>query len=173
MPSITNQPSNINFLSPLGFRFKLSRAPTVDFFIINANLPSISLSNVELPTPFKNLEIAGNKLEYGDFNITFRLDQNMAAYFEIYNWMIGLGYPENFGQYAVLKNAATGSKETLYSDATLTILNNDMVPNVEVNFYDLFPVTLAQVDFNVTDSDVNYITLSASFKYRIFHVNKL
>lgn len=56
MPLITNQPDNINFLSPLGFKFVLARAPNLNFFVTDVNLPSITLGFIETPTPFKILE---------------------------------------------------------------------------------------------------------------------
>jgi len=175
MALITDQPANINFLSPLGFRFKLARTPSVNFFITNVKLPAISLGMVEIPTPFKMLEIAGNKLDYGDFELTFRLDEDLTSYLEIYTWLTSIGFPESFEQYQVLKNAsnAYGSKQTVYSDATLTILTSDLVPNFEVNFTNLYPTNISDVDFNVTDTDVNYITVTVTFKYQIYHINKI
>jgi len=173
MAILQDQPKNINFLSPLGFRFKLKRAPNLNFFVTEAVLPSISLAVSELPSPFKNIDIAGHKLSYGDFEMTFRVDEDMADYFEIYNWLISLGFPESFSQYQNLKDAQTGTPNTLYSDATLTILNSGMVPNVEVRFQDLFPIDISNIEFNVTDSDVNYITASVTFKYKLFTVVKL
>lgn len=173
MAAIHEQPANINFLSPLGFRFKLKRAPNVNFFVTQANIPLITLGFVELPTPFKVIDVSGNKLEYGDLNLTFRLDEDMSSYFEIYNWLIGLGFPENFDQYKGLSAAQKGTPNQLYSDATLTIMTSDMVPNIEVNFEDLYPTSISDVEFNVTDTDVNYITATASFKYKIFHVTKI
>ena len=173
MAVIVDQPTNINFLSPLGFRFKLSRTPNVTFFVSGANLPSISLGFVDVPTPFKMINIAGSKLDYGDLELTFRLDEDFASYFEIYNWLLGLGFPENFTTYANLKNAKPGSKETLYSDATLTVMTSDMVPNIEITFQNIFPTSISDINFNVSDTDVNYVEMTVSFKYQIYHVNKI
>lgn len=173
MGAITDQPNNINFLSPLGFRFKLARAPNLNFFVTNATLPNISLGSITIPTPFKFIDIANNKLDYGDFQITFMLDEGMESFYELYNWMIALGFPDNFDQYKGLKNAPKGSKETLVSDATLTILTSDMVPNIEVQFEDLFPTSISDINFTVNDTDVNYITMTASFKYRIYRVKSV
>jgi len=168
--ALLTQPSNINFLSPLGFQFNLSRSPNVNFFVVEANIPSISLGFVELPTPFKNLEIAGNKIDMGSFNVTFRMDEQFAGYFEIYNWMIALGFPDNFDQYKTLLTSSTGAKATIYSDAQLTILTSAMVPNIVVTFEDLYPISLSDVDFRATDTDVNYVTATVEFKYRRFTV---
>ena len=173
MAAIHEQPSNINFLSPLGFRFKLKRAPNLNFFVTDVNLPQISLGNIELPTPFKLINVPGSKLEYGDFNLSFKMDEDMSTYFEIYNWLLAIGFPENFDQYKGLKNAQKGTPEQLFSDATLTILTSDMVPNIEVTFEDLFPTSINEINFTTTDTDVNYVTTSVSFKYKIFHVKKV
>ena len=173
MGAITDQPNNINFLSPLGFRFKLARAPNLNFFVTNATLPNISLGSITVPTPFKFIDIANNKLDYGDFQLTFMLDENMESFYELYNWMVALGFPDNFDQYKGLKNAPKGSKETLVSDATLTILTSDMVPNIEVQFEDLFPTSISEINFTVNDTDVNYVTMTATFKYRIYRVKSV
>ena len=173
MALITDQPQNINFLSPLGFRFKLARAPNLNFFVTDVVLPEISLGFVELPTPFKVIEIAGNKLDYGDLRITFRLDEDFESYFEIYNWLIAIGFPDNFDQYKRVKMAPAGSRETVYSDATLTILTSDMVPNIETKFTNLYPTNISAINFTATDNDVNYVTMDVTFKYQIYKVSKI
>jgi hypothetical protein len=97
----------------------------------------------------------------------------MVSYLEIYNWLVSLGFPESFTQYKNLKDTETGSPFKLYSDATLTIMTSGMVPNLEVNFEDLYPVSIGDLNFTVTDTDVNYVTATVGFKYKIFHVTKL
>ena len=173
MASITDQPNNINFLSPLGFRFKLTRAPNLNFFVTDVVLPSITLGSIEVPTPFKFVSLANNKLDFGDLGITFRLDEDFESYFEIYNWLIALGFPDNFDQYASIKNAPKGSKYTEFSDATLTVLSSDMVPNLEITFENLFPISLSDINFTVSDIDVNYVNMTVYFKYKIYRVRKL
>ena len=173
MAAITNQPGNINFLSPLGFRFVLKRAPNVNFFVTNVNLPQVTLGYTEVPTPFKFINVPGTKLDYSDFELTFRLDEDMETYFEIYNWLLAIGFPEGFEQYKGLSTNEPGDPEQLFSDATLTIMKSSMVPNLEVTFEDLFPISISNIDFTTTDTDVNYLTATVSFKYKIFRVKKL
>jgi hypothetical protein len=173
MAQINEQPANINFLSPLGFRFKLKRAPNLNFFVTDVNLPQLSLNTVELPTPFKVVSLPGSKIDFGDFNLTFKMDEDMSTYFEIYNWLIAIGFPEDFNQYKGLKSAQKGTPNQLVSDATLTIMTSDMVPNIEVTFEDLFPTSIGDINFTTSDNDVNYISATVSFKYKIFHVKKV
>lgn len=173
MPILTNQPDNINFLSPLGFRFTLARAPNLNFFATDVNLPSLSLGYVQVPSPFKPIELTGDRLDYGDLQVTFKVDEDFQNYFEIYNWMVALGFPENFDQYRRLEVSPNGAKEKIYSDGTLTIMNSGMVPNIEVTFKDLFPSALSDINFTSTDSDVNYVTNTVTFKYQNYTIVKL
>ena len=175
MAIITDQPQTVNFLSPLGFRFKLARTPNLNFFVTDVKLPSISLGFVDVPSPFKIIEIAGNKLDYGDFELTFRLDEDLQSYFEIYDWLTAIGFPETFDQFKKLKTSSTafGTKDTQYSDGTLTILTGEMVPNFEVVFQNMYPTTISDIYFTATDTDVNYVTATVTFKYQIYRVNKV
>ena len=173
MALLLNQPDNINFLSPLGFRFTLARAPNLNFFATDVNLPSLSLGFIEVPTPFKVLDFPGDRLDYGDLQVTFKVDEDFQNYFEIYNWIVALGFPDEYGQYQRVASADPGEKESVFSDGTLTVMNSGMVPNIEVRFQDLFPISLSDINFTSTDSDVNYVTNTATFKYKLFTMHKI
>ena len=125
---LRTQPADPNFLSPLGFRFSLKRSPMLNFFATDANIPSFEIGWADLPTPFKNLMLPGDKPSFGDFILTFKVDEKMSNYLEIYTWLCKIGFPENFEQYASVKNTAIGSGEGVVSDGTLTILNSSMAP---------------------------------------------
>ena len=46
-----------------------------------------------------------------------------------------------------------------------------MNPNLEVTFKDLYPVSLGDVQFDLSQTDVEYITATADFRFRSFDVN--
>lgn len=162
---IASQPSNINFLSPLGFRFTLKRSPHTNFFVTNANIPSLSLGTANMPSPFKNIPFPGDKPSFTDFALTFKVDENMTNYLEIYNWLLKIGFPENFDQYASVRNAGSTTGQGIQSDATLTILNSAMNPTVEVKFENMYPIDLTELRFNTQDTTLNYIEATATFKF--------
>ena len=173
MPAIIEQPDNINFLSPLGFKFTLRRSPTLNFFLTDINIPSVMLGFIETPTPFKIIEFPGDRLDFGDLQITFKVDEKMENYLEIFNWLVALGFPEDYKQYKKLADKQPGDKEGIYSDATLTVLNSVYVPILEIKFEDIFPIAIGDIDFTTTDSDINYVTNTATFKYKVFTITKL
>jgi hypothetical protein len=168
--NITNLPSNKNFLSPLGFRFSVKKTPGVNYFVQSASIPSISLGSADIQTPFVKLPFAGEKVTYGDFTITFRVDEELKNYLELHKWMIGLGKPKNFDQSKeIYGNKISG--EGAYSDATLIILNSAKNPIAEVIFYNIFPSTLSELVFDSRQTQVNYIDCAATFAYESFTLN--
>lgn len=162
--SAINVPANKNFLSPLGFRFALTRAPNLSFNVQEARIPGLQLSQAESPTPFVTIPIASH-ITYNPLSISFRVSEDLDDYLEIHNWMVGLGAPESFEQYKALKSAVPGDPSAVYSDITLLILNSSMRPNIKVTFYDAFPISIGDLQFLTTDTDVNYIQCTADFEY--------
>lgn len=160
-----------NFLSPLEFRFSLSRAPNIEYYIQQVSLPSVSTGSIIYPTPFNNLNITPDKLEYGDLTITYRVDEDMLNYQEILGWMKGHAFPDNFTQYKALKDAKPGSEAGIYSDATLTFLNSTKNPNIVVQYENIFPTSLSEITMDVRNSDIQYVEATTTFKYDRFTIS--
>ena len=70
-----NQISNRNFLSPVGFKFAITRIPKADFYANQANIPFIDLGFAFQPTYLKDIPISGDKLTYSDFSLRFLIDE--------------------------------------------------------------------------------------------------
>ena len=169
---------NRNFLSPTGFKFGLKRSPGVAFFCNQANIPSLDLGVAEQPSYLKDIPIPGDKMQFGDLNLRFLVDEDLVNFMEIQNWMRGLGFPESLAEFNDLKNEAIlgpmgKSTDDVYSDGTLQILSSNLVPKFQVVFNDLFPYSLSTVTFDATDTDIEYFTADVSFKYTIYNVTDL
>lgn len=167
---LTAQPQNPNFLSPLGFRFSLKRSPNLNFFCTDANIPSFDIGVANLPSPFKQINVPGDKPTFGDFAITFKVDEGLKNYLEIFNWIAKIGYPDNFDQYASIKNVASTSGQSVTSDGTLTILNSSMDPTTEIRFESMFPYNLSEVNFTTADTTINYVTARVLFKFTMMKI---
>ena len=169
---------NRNFLSPTGFKFGLKRSPGVAFFCNQANIPSLDLGVAEQPSYLKDIPIPGDKMQFGDLNLRFLVDEDLVNFMEIQNWMRGLGFPESLAEFNDLKNEAIlgpmgKSTEDVYSDGTLQILSSNLVPKFQVVFNDLFPYSLSTVTFDATDTDIEYFTADVSFKYTLYQITDL
>ena len=51
------------------------------------------------PSYLKDIDVPGDKLQYGEFSLRFLVDENMENYMSIHNWLTGLGYPETTEQF--------------------------------------------------------------------------
>lgn len=173
MAAIENTPTNPNFLSPLNFKFAIKRAPHINFFIQKANIPSITLPNIETPNPFVKIPQPGDHLEYGEFEISFRVDENLQNYLEIHNWIRALGKPKDFAEYRALAQNPNYTGDGLKSDMSLMILSSAKMPNYEITFTDAYPYLLSELIFDSTKTDVEYIEATASFKYVLFEINNV
>ena len=165
------QIGNRNFLSPVGFNFKLTKEPKVSFFCNSARIPEISLGTAVQPSYLKDLDVPGDKLTYGDFSLRFLVDENLSNYMAIHNWLTGLGYPESAQDFKDL--ITTGGVQDLknqFSDGSLHILNSNYRDVAVVKFKDLFPISLTSLDFEATDSDINYFTADVTFKYTVYNI---
>ena len=169
---------NRNFLSPTGFKFGLKRSPGVAFFCNQANIPSLDLGVAEQPSYLKDIPLPGDKMQFGDLNLRFLVDEDLVNFMEIQNWMRGLGFPESLAEFNDLKNEAIlgpmgKSTDDVYSDATLQILSSNLIPKFQVVFNDLFPYSLSTVTFDATDTDIEYFTADVSFKYTLYQITDL
>lgn len=158
-----------NFLSPIEFRFTIKRLPNVSFYVQAATVPGLSMATTDQATPFKTIYRAGDKLQYDDFSVTVRLDEYMESYNEIFAWMVGLTKPESFDQYRKLQQSDDG----LYSDATLIIFDSRKNPAIEVNFKDMFPISMSGVAMDTTQSGVVFATCEITFKHNGHSVTKI
>ena len=189
----TREPSVLDYASPVQFRFKCSKLPTVEFFCQTANIPGISIGTASMPTGLKDIPIPGEKVSYSDLAISFLVDENLNNYKEIHDWIIGLVFPQNHTQFADLQ--ATGSDrypgsttgaivpETniavplseggTYSDATLTVLNSKNIAVTEIRFHNIFPTSLGALSYDVQASDVNYLAVGVDFSYMYYEIVQL
>ena len=172
MDAFDKQISNRNFLSTSGFKFSLSRAPKVDFFSQSANIPGINLGAAIQPTYLKDIPIPGDKLVFDDFQLRFNIDENLENYTIVQNWMRGLGYPESVYEYMdwMLSDPNNPNQDPNVSDGTLIIFNSNFQPSTLVKFQGMFPVSLSDIEFDATQTDVQYATASVTFKYVLYKI---
>jgi len=175
-----NPIENRNFLAPTGFKFTLEKTPGVAFFCNQANIPSLDLGVAVQPSYLKDIDRPGDKLVFGDLSIRFLVDENLKNYMEIQNWMRGLGYPEKLDQIYDLQKAGSRGMdlksrklENIFSDGTMSILNSSLVSNFFIKFQGLFPYSLTTLSFDATDTDIEYFTAEASFKYTYYEITDL
>jgi len=171
------QLSNRNYLSPVGFKFIVTKVPKADFFSNSASIPGINLGFAQQPTYLRDIPVPGDKLTYDDFTLRFFVDENLENYLEVHNWMRGLGFPDSLAEFSSLKDDDKYIQDTNgrspyneYSDATLLVYNSNFNVIAKVNFRDTFPVGLSGINFDAAQEDIKYVMAEATFKYSIYDI---
>tara|TARA_B100000242_G_C42906708_1_gene420467 strand:- start:54 stop:680 length:627 start_codon:yes stop_codon:yes gene_type:complete len=188
--ALSRQPTKLDLASPTQFKFQILKLPKVEYFCTAVNLPGLSLNTVQQPTPLADIPLPGEKLSFGDLEMTFMVDENLENYQEISGWLFGLGFPKSRTQFANLVEAAkdrfpTNGKDSqttdagkvkygaqpigpVFSDATLNILSSKNRANIEVRFNNVFPVSLSGLQFTQQATDVDYLSATVTFQYKLY-----
>jgi hypothetical protein len=177
-------PKTYDYLRPNAFRFSVKDIPNASYTCQSANIPDIQLGYALQPTPFVDVPVIGDKLNFGELAIRFLISEDMSNYLELYRWLVALGFPNDYNQFSTFTKdrpsrfpfvtKQDGTSEILaYSDATLTILDSTNTAKVNIIFKSLFPTSLSALDFDIASGSVEYFTAIASFKYTIFEVEPL
>ena len=161
-----SQPTNLNQLNVVSFDVSFSRLPAVQYFCQRISLPTVVLGETNEPSPFLNLPLEGDTLTFEAMSLSFIVDEDLQNYREIYNWLTALGFPREYGQFAALKETASGSEETKYSDLTIVLHTNKSNPNYRIKFTDCFPTSLSSIQFDATPTGMDPIVVDATFNFR-------
>jgi hypothetical protein len=171
-----NQVQNKNFLSPTGFKFVLNRAPKVVFFSNQANIPGLTLGTAQQTNYLTDIPVPGDKIQFQDLSLRFLVDEDLENYLEIQHWLRGLGFPDSLKEIYDWQRSnpnAPTSELNYTSDGTLNVLTSSNVPNFKVKFLDMFPISISDLNFDATDSDIDYLTADVTFKYTIYNITDL
>ena len=187
--ALARQPTEFDYADPTKFKFSITKLPKVEFFTTAANLPGINLGESVFPTPFKQVPVMGDDLTFETLEIGFLVDAKLENYIELHNWLLGIGFPKSRTQFSSFKNANTDAFPTqagntgsatspgtpsgvqsMFGDATLTIMTSKNNPVIEVRFSDLYPVSLSGLAFNQQETDVTYLTATCTFTYKLYEM---
>tara|TARA_B100000287_G_scaffold129579_1_gene121603 strand:- start:3290 stop:3850 length:561 start_codon:yes stop_codon:yes gene_type:complete len=165
-------PDSKNFLSPVGFKFIIERIPTVEFFCQTVNVPEISIGTRTIETRVKPYDLPGDKMTFGDLQLSFMINENMDNYYEVYKWLKGLTNPRTESQFIEYLNTIDEKGRPtdfnkITTDARLLVLNSNYTTVTTAVFMNIFPVSLSGVRFSADPSDIDYVTADATFKYTL------
>ena len=187
--TINRQPSGtgLDYADPTKFKFQTTKLPRVEFNCIQANIPGITLTEIQQPTRLIPIKIPGNDLTFENLNITFIVDEDLTNYRSVHDWMAGLSQMDSDEKYRALisdgqdrmprsqqNNSTDAGRVTsatndgaIYSDSKLIILSARNTPLVELTFQDCYPLSLSALEYNQNATDVEYLQATVSFGYKI------
>ncbi|MFK5882879.1 MAG: hypothetical protein QM489_00910 [Candidatus Izemoplasma sp.] len=101
----------------------------------------------------KTAELPGTSYIIEPLKIGWIAREDLKIYWAIHDWKRRLTDP----------HSVLGSQE--YTDASILLFNNSGEQIETINFANLFPVSLSEVSFDLTDADPSPIKLNASFAF--------
>lgn len=168
---MATSPTNKNMLGQTGFRLVFDRLPNVTYFSQSAELPGASLGTILKNTPLIDYPIPGEKLTFDPFNVTFRVDEDMSNYVELFDWMVGITGVSSTEERRLYE--ASSRNQSIYSDATLMILTSKYNPNLRIKFKNMFPESITNLRFDTTASDIEYLECTANFRYINYTIERV
>ena len=178
--------SGLDYADPTKFKFQITKLPRVEFNSIQANIPGITLTEINQPTRLMPVRIPGNDMTFEDLNITFIVDEDLTNYRSVHDWMAGLAQMDSDDKYralitegsdrmplsqqANLTDAGRVTKATndgaIFSDAKLITLSNRNIPLIEITFRDTYPKALSALDYNQNATDIEYLQATVTLGYK-------
>lgn len=157
---------NKNMLSPVGFSFHIKKLPELNFFVQSVTMPGVNLPTFDQPNPFKAIPRIGDHIQYGELLVNFKVNEDMGNYIEIYDWIKGIGFPDDFTQYAeIAEEGKQLAGDGIESDGYMMVMSSAMNPIVRIDFEDMFPIALSDLTMDSRDTGIEYLDATATFKF--------
>jgi hypothetical protein len=164
---IDNQPTNQNYIYPTYYKFVIKEMPQLEYFITKVTLPSFGYdSAIEQPNRFSLIRHPASKIVYAPLEMSFLVNEDMTNWLEISNWIRRTSVSDD--HIDILDD--TGEH---FTQGTLFITNSAMNPNIEVTFYNMFPISVSGFEFDSQVTDLTPWTANVTFAYDYYDIKKL
>ena len=189
--ALARQPTEFNYSQSNQFKVHLSLFPKTEWFVVRANIPSVTLGQAVQATRLIDMPLIGDKLVYDQFYFTFIVDEKLQNYMELHDWLINIGFPQSNTQFQSqtrtdgvtrpvgktfdTKVAGFGkeSDRDLYSDINMFILSSKNNPIAVIKFFEAFPTNLTNIEYSQQDADTTYAECTATFAYTLFTISPI
>jgi hypothetical protein len=174
MTALTRAPQNTNYLQPTKFLLTFDRISSAQYFCQEANIPGISQGSVTINTPTLDYQIAGQKLTYNPFNVTFTVDEEAQGYRDLHAWFRSFASPSMDERNLLSKMQTVDKPQSKigkvrnYDNAILTVLSALNNPLLRVQFYNVYPTSLSDIQFSTKDSADTILTATAGFAFEYY-----
>ena len=166
MTVLNRNPINTNPLQPTKFLLTFSRIPDVQYFCQQVNVPGVEMDEVVRETPFLTMYSPGTKLKYDPFDIDFIVDEELMSWKNLYNWFISIADPDGFEKRG---GTLEIQQQEHLSDAVLTILSGLNNPVLRIQYRNIFPLTMSDLEFDTQSSADKIMTCKATFRYETYN----
>jgi len=149
-----------NFLNPSSFVLTLDSQTYsgAEFTIQTMILPDVTTEGASLNYQQIDIGRTSDKIVFGQFEISYLIDENLLNYKEIFDWM----------KSNVETVHSTNTSTDHYRDLTLTVMNSANNVTKQIKFVDAYPTSISSLPFDITTTDVEYLTAVVTFAYSYY-----
>jgi len=123
-----------------------------EFFVTSFSLPSLNLGETQVNYKNATGYAPGETLTFDSLSMRLAIDEGMESYSELLNWMV--------------RNETTLE----VNDMIISILGNTSNSNKQIQFSNVFPVSVSGVEFSTQATDVEYLQTDITFRYDRFTI---
>jgi hypothetical protein len=146
-----------NFLNPSSFVLTLDSLSYsgAEFTIQTMMLPDVTTDGAALQFRQVNIATVADKIAFGTFEVSYLIDEDLLNYKEIFDWM--------------KSNVESNHTATNHvRDLTLTVMNSANNVTKQIKFVDAYPTSISSLPFDITTTDVEYLTAVVQFQYSYY-----
>ena len=146
-----------NFLNPSSFVLSLDSQTYsgAEFTIQTMFLPDVTAEGAPLQFRQRNIATVADKITFGSFEVSYLIDEDLLNYKEIFDW--------------IKSNVESNHTATNHvRDLTLTIMNSANNVTKQIKFVDAYPTSLSSLPFDITTTDVEYLTAVVMIEYSYY-----
>lgn len=179
MTAIDRNPG-VDLIQPTKFQLNFNRLNGITYFCQTVNIPGITMTPGIMNTPFIDLYVPGDKMQYEQLTIKFLVDEQLFSWQQIHDWIRAMTFPVEFSEYVKLGSLSASAQirarnklPPQYSDGVLSIFTNKNNINFRIQFKDIFPADLSSIQFDSSSSAEETITATASFYFSYYNIEKI
>jgi len=182
--------SGTGFLQPTAFKFQLDQVAGVVYNCQTANIPAINYGFATVATPNLDYAIPGDKANFGELQITFLISEDFSNYKSLYDLIrkqskfyssdeyLAYTRANEKEKYLIPQGGVPGGEkgsniQALLTDATLSILGSNNAVKAQIFFRDCFPTGLEGLVFDTTNTTLDYLVGTASFKFKYYDIERI
>lgn len=147
-----------NLSNNTNYKLEISGYPNLNYFITSTQLPQMSMQPVQTDFRGNQCIVPGDKIEYDSLTVEFLVNEDWANYIELYKWIRDQRWKNN--------------PKDHFADLTLWVLNNNKLPITKVVYYDAFPTSVSELDFDSSTTEPVNLVCSVTFSYQYFSLFK-
>jgi len=159
-----------NQLESKSIELVIDRLPNVNYFCTSAALPGVSSNAWRQPSPFTDVKVPGDKIQFQPLIVNFIVDEHLNNWKEIKDWIYGYAHPNNFEEYQESGIDANKIFQSKKSDAILLIPNNKYNVKHKFKFIDVFPIDLTDIIIDIQIDQTPNIICTTTFEYTTYDI---